>query len=260
MSPITDEPGLRTEEIHLGGVLDGQPEPVLTGLGPLKSSRQLMIKQKVQTCEVLTGCEQENRFTITGQEEEVLYWAKEHSGWCERFWCGNVRSFDMTVTDQTTNEVMRLYRPLTCQGCCCSALYPHCTQALTVSVNGVTVGTVRERATWINPVYHVFDSVGNQVRHIVFFSVLSRCIFQLLKIRGPACHINLCGDVEFRVMDVEDVEVGRIAKKWMGCFKETLTDADNFVIDFNDGLCIDTKVLIVAATFLIDMMYFEMNN
>ena len=54
--------------------------------------------------------------------------------------------------------------------------------------------------------------------------------------------------------------IGRIAKKWMGCFKETLTDADNFVIDFNDGLCIDTKVLIVAATFLIDMMYFEMNN
>ena len=36
-------------------------------------------------------------------------------------------------------------------------------QALTVSVNGETVGTVRERATWWNPVYHVFDSVGNQV-------------------------------------------------------------------------------------------------
>ena len=36
-------------------------------------------------------------------------------------------------------------------------------QALTVSVGGETVGTVRERATWWNPVYHVFDSVGNQV-------------------------------------------------------------------------------------------------
>ena len=36
-------------------------------------------------------------------------------------------------------------------------------QALTVSVNGETVGTVRERATWLYPVYHVFDSVGNQV-------------------------------------------------------------------------------------------------
>ena len=62
------------------------------------------------------------------------------------------------------------------------------------------------------------------------------------------------------MLDVEGGEVGRIAKKWMGCFREALTDADNFVIDFNDGLSMDTKVLIVAATFLIDMMYFEMNN
>ena len=168
MSPITEEPGRGTEEIYLGGgvldSVDGEGDRVLTGLGPLKSSSQLVIKQKVQTCELLTGCEQENRFTITGAGEEILYWAKEHSGFCDRFWCGNVRSFDMTVSDQTNREVMRLYRPLTCQGCCCSALYPHCTQALTVAVNGETVGTVRERATWLNPVYHIFDSVGNQVR------------------------------------------------------------------------------------------------
>ena len=36
-------------------------------------------------------------------------------------------------------------------------------QALSVSVNGESIGTVRERATWWNPVYHIFDSVGNQV-------------------------------------------------------------------------------------------------
>ena len=167
MLPITMEPGLRTEEIHLGGgVLDSHDghEPVLTGLGPLKSTSQLMIKQKVQLFEAMTGCEQENRFTISGPGEEILYWAMEHSGCWQRFWCGNVRSFDMTISDQTTNEVMRFYRPLTCQGCCCSFCYPHCTQALTVAVNGETVGTVRERATWLEPVYHIFDSVGHQVK------------------------------------------------------------------------------------------------
>ena len=150
----------------------------------------------------------------------------------------------MTISDQTTNEVIRLYRPLTCQGCCCSALYPHCTQALTVSVNGETVGTIRERATWWNPVYHVFDSVGNQV----------------LKIRGPWCHFSLCDDVNFRVLDTDGTHLAMIAKKWNGCVREALTDADNFELSFNDGLSIDTKVLILAATFLIDMMYFEMNN
>ncbi len=43
------------------------------------------------------------------------------------------------------------------------SLYSYCAQALSVSVNGESVGTVRERATWWNPVFHIFDSVGNQV-------------------------------------------------------------------------------------------------
>ena len=150
MAPIVSEPqsgeviniggGVGVDDVHLE---NGQP--VLTGLGPLKSNNRLMIKQKLQTCEILTGCEQENRFNVTGPEGDILYWAKENSGccdrwvWClksdlkhlycnDRFMCGNIRSFDMSITDQTTNEVMRFFRPLTCQGCCCSSLYPHCTQ------------------------------------------------------------------------------------------------------------------------------------
>ena len=245
MTTVISEPRL-AEEINLGGgsVLDVEDvslEPVLTGLGPLKSSNSLVIKQKLQTCELLTGCEQENRYTITAPGGETIYWAKEHSSCMDRFLCGNIRAFDMAVSDQTTNEVIRLFRPLTCQGCCCSALYPHCTQALTISVNGETVGTIRERATWLNPVYHVFDSVGNQV----------------LKIRGPWLHFSLCDDVIFNVLDTDGTKLAVILKKWRGCLRESLTDADNFEILFNDGLSIDTKVLIFGATFLIDMMYFE---
>jgi len=242
---VTEEPK-SSEEINLGGVvLEGtNDEAVLTGLGPLKNNHTLMIKQKIQTCEILTGCEQENRFTITGPEGDIIYWAKEHSSCLNRFLCGNIREFDMIISDQTTNEVIRLTRPLTCQGCCCSALYPHCTQALTVSVNGETVGTIRERATWLYPVYHVFDSVGNQV----------------LKIRGPWCHFSLCNDVIFKVLDTDGTQLAVISKKYKGCLREVLTDADNFELNFNDDLCVDTKVLILSATFLIDMMYYEMNN
>ena len=59
---------------------------------------------------------------------------------------------------------------------------------------------------------------------------------------------------------IQTLKVATIAKKWMGCFKETLTDADNFVIDYKENVNLSTKVLVFAATFLIDMMYFEMNN
>ena len=36
-------------------------------------------------------------------------------------------------------------------------------QALRVNIDGENIGVVRERATWWNPVIHIFDSVGNQV-------------------------------------------------------------------------------------------------
>ena len=68
---VTEEPK-SSEEINLGGVvLEGtNDEAVLTGLGPLKNNHTLMIKQKIQTCEILTGCEQENRWDMDWSEPE----------------------------------------------------------------------------------------------------------------------------------------------------------------------------------------------
>ena len=87
-SAVTSEPRL-SEDINLGSgsVLDTgevELEQVLTGLGPLRSSSSLVIKQRIQTCELVTGCSQENRFTVTGPAGDTLYWAKEHSGCLER--------------------------------------------------------------------------------------------------------------------------------------------------------------------------------
>jgi hypothetical protein len=36
-------------------------------------------------------------------------------------------------------------------------------------------------------------------------------------------------------------EVGSITKKWMGCWKETLTDADNFAISFPEEMELPNK-------------------
>ena len=88
---MTEEPRGVTEEISLGGgpgILDTENvhvETVLTGLGPLKSAASLTIKQRIQTCEIITGCEQENRFTITGPAGDVIYWAKENSTCLQRY-------------------------------------------------------------------------------------------------------------------------------------------------------------------------------
>ncbi|XP_023337809.1 phospholipid scramblase 2-like [Eurytemora carolleeae] len=238
LQPITDEPrGIELDEIDITG---GR---VLTGLGPLRDVDSIIIKQKISTCELLTGCEMENRFLICGPQGDTLFWAKEHSNFCNRLWCGSVRSFNMSITDQTNQTVMEINRALACQGLCCSFLYPYCTQELNVSVGSQSVGTIRERATWWSPVLHIFDSVGNQV----------------LKVRGPNCLFFCCDDINFSVLNTDGAEVGSITKKWMGCWKETLTDADNFLLTFNPGMDVSEKVLIIAATFLIDVMFFEYN-
>jgi len=239
LAPVTQEPvGFTQDELELTGGRE------LTGLGPLRTMDTILVKQKISTCEVLTGCEMENRFLINGPEGDTILWAKEHSNFCNRLWCGSIRSFDMTVTDQTNHSVLELSRPMTCQGCCCTFCYPHCTQALTVSAGGETLGTIRERATWWNPVLHIFDSVGNQV----------------LKVRGPSCVLYCCSDITFYVLDTEGTQVASITKKWMGCLKETATDADNFLINFGENMDISHKVLLIAATFLVDIMFFEVSG
>lgn len=234
---ILQEPGLQETN---GGYA------TLTGLGPLVSANKLYIKQRIRACEILsllTGCEVEKKFNIHGAEGEVLYAAKEASHCCCRFLCGNVRALEINVADQTGKNVIRMSRPINCTGLCCGACYPYCTQSLNVAINGESVGTIRERATWCYPVYHVFDSVGSA----------------LLKIRGPLCHFGCCAeDVPFTVTSTDNGEhVATVTKKWGGFCREAVLDADNFVIDFLRNMSVDEKALILASAFLIDLMYFE---
>ena len=42
--------------------------------------------------------------------------------------------------DPTGKDVITFIRPMNCAGMCCGIFYPHCTQALTVSINGESAG------------------------------------------------------------------------------------------------------------------------
>jgi hypothetical protein len=59
--------------------------------------------------------------------------------------------------------------------------------------------------------------------------------------------------------DVNPEHVATVTKKWGGLCKETMMDADNFQIDFfaEKQVSIVEKILVLATTFLIDLMYYE---
>ena len=79
-----------------------------------------------------------------------------------------------------------------------------------------------------------------------------------LKVRGPLWQHGCCQDIAYHVTNASGAAVATITKLWIGLCAETLTTADNFVIDFHDaGMDVGDKALVLAASFLIDLMYYK---
>lgn len=73
---------------------------------------------------VFTGFETNNKYVVKNSVGQKIFFAAEDSGCCERYWCNNLRSFEMNILDNFGNEVIHIHRPLACQSC----LYPCCLQ------------------------------------------------------------------------------------------------------------------------------------
>ncbi|KAJ8940147.1 hypothetical protein NQ314_010814 [Rhamnusium bicolor] len=94
------------------------------GLEYLTMIDQLLVHQKVEVLEALTGFESKNKFTIKNSIGQKVYYAVEDSDCCTRNCCGPLRPFDMNILDNYKNEVIHLHRPLACDSCC----FPCCLQ------------------------------------------------------------------------------------------------------------------------------------
>ena len=210
------------------------PLKAKTGLGKLAGLAGLLIKQKADELEDVTGGEKENKYKVYSMDGEKLFEAKEKSDLCARQCCGPSRPFDMKVEDELDKErkVMQVHRPLRCQSC----WFPCHLQELEVEVEGAPAGTVVQRWSPLRPRFDVLGPGGEQV----------------VWIEGPLCTWDCCWEVTFDLHQpgVEGKvghhgaplpQVGEISKKWSGMGKEWMTDADNFGVSFPVNL--DVKVI-----------------
>ncbi|XP_069753492.1 phospholipid scramblase 2-like [Narcine bancroftii] len=211
------------------------------GLEYLTQVDQLLVHQQVELLEALTGFETNNKFQIKNSLGQQIFFAAEENDFCTRNCCGNMRPFDMKILNPFGQEVMNVYRPLKCTGCCC----PCCLQEMEVMAPpGQTIGYIIETWSMCLPKF----TVQNEKREPV------------LKINGPCCACG-CGDVDFQVTNLDETEtIGKITKQWTGLLREMFTSADNFGIQFPLDLDVKVKATLLAASFLIDFLYFEKNN
>ncbi|XP_036436727.1 phospholipid scramblase 1 [Colossoma macropomum] len=214
------------------------PPAAPPGLEYLSQIDQILVHQQVELLEAIIGFETNNRYEIKNSLGQKIYSAKEQNDCCTRNCCGPLRSFDLKITDHNEQEVIHLVKPFRCTSCWC----PCCLQEMEVQAPpGNTIGFVVQN-------WHPF---------LPKFSVLGASHEPLLTIEGPLCTISCCGDVDFDVKGKDGSVIGRISKQWSGLIKESLTDADNFGINFPLDLDVRMKAVLLGACFLIDFMFFE---
>ncbi|XP_049518939.1 phospholipid scramblase 2 [Dermacentor silvarum] len=210
------------------------------GLEYLALVDQIIIQQQVELLEAILHYETCNAYVAKNSMGQFMYNIAENSSCMARCCCGPKRPFEMDVFDYRNVAVMHFVRPLRCVHCC----YCCCLQEMQVQAPpGKVVASVVQKWSMCYPTFVVNDRNQRRVLDIV----------------GPLCTASIpckC-DVDFEVRSTNGVVIGKITKQWSGLARELFTDADTFGVTFPLDLDVHVKGALIAATMLIDYLFFE---
>ena len=201
----------------------------MSHLPVLANTPSLVVKQQKEMLEVFTNFETKNRYLVQMPDGRPAFYAAEvgkgAGEFLSRAFLKNSRPFTMQLMDPYGGVTLMLRRPWTWFF---SEL--HVTDGA-----GQPIGSIQQKFKFLGRLFHVVDASGQPVAEIQgpFF-------------RPWTFHVRVQGH-----------EVGQISKKWSGLLKEAFTDADTFGVQFAPGMPPNHRALVLAATFLIDFLYFE---
>ena len=256
-----------------------QMQLVPDALKELSESQEVVIEQKIELLEVITGCESANRYNIYLLDKEkvkkFLFKCKEESNWFCRNCCpSDLRSFTMSMIHiLSTNKkgkhnkktLLNLNRPFLCS-CLCLArpiikAYLHVESDVEnpenpslESINkGKIMGSITDKFA-IGPLFHVFDPNG-EIRWKIYGDYC-QC--------GFCCRetsLGKCYEVDFWIYDADaDINrskpVGNIHKVFKG-LSELITDSDAFILTFPKKATPMERLILIAAVILIDYRFYE---
>ncbi|XP_058152392.1 phospholipid scramblase 1-like [Dasypus novemcinctus] len=209
------------------------------GLEYLTQVNQLLVRQRLDLLEVLTCLETSNKYEVMNNQGQRIYFAEEKHHCFLLHFCGSWRPFTMTIYDNFGRDVITLYRSLG-SSCCWSDC---CLQKLKVEAPpGEKIGYVYQS---YQPCFPTFTLKNENMTDV-------------MTIRGPCIISNCLMDVNFNLLSLDDEKViGKFTKQLAGYMTDKLRDANKFGIQFPVNLDVKMKALMLAASFLIDYMYFE---
>jgi uncharacterized protein YxjI len=201
----------------------------MSDLPVLASTQSLQVVQQKEMLEVFTNFETKNRYIVQLPTGQPALYAAETGGGAGtvllRTFLKAKRPFTMALMDTVGQPALQLQRPWTW-----FFSKMHVTDG-----GGMPVGTIQQRWAFFARRFDVLDHNGQLVAQL----------------HGPFFR-----PWTFRVV-AQGHDIGKISKKWSGLLKEAFTDADTFGVEFSPAMPPPLRSLVLAATFLIDFLYFE---
>ncbi len=191
----------------------------------LKAAESVVVRQKKEWGEILTGFETRNRYAVSDPSNQQLYWAAEESSFLARFFLKALRPFTMHILSMEGGPVMKTVKPF--------RFFFH--EMSVFNSDGKLLGVIKREFSILAKRFTVKDPQGTA----------------LYDICAPVLH-----PWTFKI-STNGIETGEIVKKWSGLGKEAFADADNFSVRFPQGAGAGQKAALLGALFLIDMVYFE---
>ncbi|XP_054622439.1 phospholipid scramblase 2 isoform X2 [Dunckerocampus dactyliophorus] len=154
--------------------------------------------------------------------------------------CGPARACSLQGFDKQGNQVFYFDRPLRMDGCC----FGCCLMDISAyTAQKRLIGTVCQRWSMFTPLMEVKDAEGASAA----------------RIQGPCCPSRCLTNQQFQIISNIGERIGTIWKKWPGFHQEHNMDHEYFGMEVPINVDSQTKLLLLAATFLLNYMFFEMS-
>ncbi|XP_015216807.2 phospholipid scramblase family member 5 isoform X1 [Lepisosteus oculatus] len=239
------------KEAELRAGLSSIQEPVMAvagedqGLALLETVSQLRIMARPE----LQGphCKPGRSYSITTGTRSQIYVAVEESSCLCLQCCGPARSCSIRGYSRQAQEVFLLERPLRADACCLGCCLM---EMRAFGADRQLIGTVRQRCMKI------------LCRWSMFTPLLEICDLDgtsNIRILGPCCPCRCYSNQEFQVVSKTGEKLGKIWKKWPGYNEDYNIDHEYFGVDVPPEMNPKSKLLLLAATFLLNHMFFEMS-
>ena len=189
----------------------------------------LIIQQKKEWGEILTGFETKNKYAVMDDAGRQLYYAAEVGGnFLVRMFLKAWRPFEIAVVKPDNEIALGLKSPFRF----------YFREIAVHDASGQQLGRIERNFSILRRKYTVYDNQDQE-------------LFELF---GPILH-----PWTFEIRKDEQT-LGKITKKWSGLLKEGFTDADNFGVTFPADWSNNIKAILLGAVFLIDFVHFENKN